>query len=90
VLEQSAHPYLFAAVEGFPMLKCGSAGAQLRGVWRPGAARQRIVQQPVSPARVRNSMGAIFRLPVVESLDLTETLRELRTAVFAASPRIRS
>jgi TrmH family RNA methyltransferase len=36
-------------------------------------------------------MGAIFRLPVVEGLDLTETLRKLRTRgvrCIAAHPRM--
>ena len=80
VLEQSAHPYLFAAVEG--LSNAENVGALVRNCAAFGVQALLVSRSSSSPflrRAVRNSMGAIFRLPVVERLDLAETLRELRT-----------
>jgi len=92
VLEQSAHPYLFAAVEGLSNAEnvgalvpnCAAFGVQALLVSRSSSS-------PFLRRAVRNSMGAIFRLPVLERLDLEETLRELRTrgvCCLAAHPHL--
>src|SRR5262245_9191257 len=80
VLEQSGHPYLFAAVEG--LSNAENVGALVRNCAAFGVQALLVSKSSSSPflrRAVRNSMGAIFRLPVVERLDLTTVLCELRT-----------
>jgi tRNA G18 (ribose-2'-O)-methylase SpoU len=63
---------------------CAAFGVQALLVSRSSSS-------PFLRRAVRNSMGAIFRLPVVERLDLAETLRELRTRgvrCIAAHPHL--
>jgi tRNA G18 (ribose-2'-O)-methylase SpoU len=92
VLEQSAHPYLFTAVEG--LSNAENVGVLVRNCAAFGVQALLVSRSSSSPflrRAVRNSMGAIFRLPVVESLDLVETLRELRTRgvrCIAAHPHL--
>ena len=80
VLERSARPYLFAAVEG--LANAENVGALVRNCAAFGVQALLVSRSSSSPflrRAVRNSMGAIFRLPVVERLELTETLGELRS-----------
>ena len=92
VLEQSAQPYLFAAVEG--LSNAENVGALVRNCAAFGVQALLVSRSSSSPflrRAVRNSMGAIFRLPVVERLELEETLRELRTRgvrCIAAHPHL--
>ena len=80
VLQHSAHPCLFAAVEG--LSNAENVGALVRNCAAFGVQALLVSKTSSSPflrRAVRNSMGAIFRLPVVERLELTETLGELRS-----------
>ena len=92
VLQQSAHPCLFAAVEG--LSNAENVGALVRNCAAFGVQALLVSKTSSSPflrRAVRNSMGAIFRLPVVEELDLPEALRELRVhgvRCIAAHPRL--
>ena len=92
VLEQNAHPYLFAAVEG--LSNAENVGALVRNCAAFGVQALLVSRSSSSPflrRAVRNSMGAIFRLPVIEGLDLAETLCKLRTRgvrCIAAHPRL--
>ena len=92
VLEQSAHPCLFAAVEG--VSNAENIGALVRNCAALGVQALLVSQSSCSPflrRAVRNSMGSIFRLPVVEGLDLTEALPELRrrgVRCIAAHPHV--
>jgi len=91
VLEESARPYLFAAVEG--LSNAENVGALVRNCAAFGVQALLVSRSSSSPflrRAVRNSMGAIFRLPVVEGVDLAETLRQLRkhgVRCIAAHPR---
>ena len=79
LLRQSAHPYLFAAVDG--LANAENLGALVRNCAAFGVQALLVSRTSSSPflrRAVRNSMGAIFRLPVVEGLELAETLGELR------------
>src|SRR5207248_4697265 len=79
VLEQSAHPYLFAAVEG--LSNAENVGAIVRNCAAFGVQAlfvDRTSSSPFLRRAVRSSMGAIFRLPVVEGVDLAQTLYALR------------
>ena len=92
VLKQSTRPYLFAAVDG--LANAENVGALVRNCAAFGVQALLVSRSSSSPflrRAVRNSMGAIFRLPVVERLDLGEALRELRTRgvrCIAAHPRL--
>src|SRR5262249_42904553 len=92
VLKQSARPGLFAAVEG--LSNAENVGALVRNCAAFGVHALLVSKSSSSPflrRAVRNSMGAIFKLPVVERLDLAETLCELRTCGFrciAAYPHV--
>jgi tRNA G18 (ribose-2'-O)-methylase SpoU len=79
VLQQSAQPRLLAAVEGLSnaenvgvmVRNCAAFGVQ-------GLLVSRTSSSPFLRRAVRSSMGAVFRLPIVENLDLARTIRELR------------
>ena len=91
LFERSAHPYLFAAVEG--LSNAENVGALVRNCAAFGVQALLVSKSSSSPflrRAVRNSMGAIFKLPVIEELDLPRTLDELRTRgvrCIAAHPR---
>lgn len=92
VLAHSASPRLFVAVDsltnsenlGVLVRNCAAFGTQALFVGETCAS-------PFLRRSVRNSMGTIFQLPVVESLNLPETLRELRARgvrCIAAHPHV--
>ncbi len=92
VLKQSVRPCLFAAVEG--LSNAENVGALVRNCVAFGVQALLVSKSSSSPflrRAVRNSMGAIFKVSVVEGLDLAETLCELRTCGFrciAAHPHV--
>lgn len=79
ILKQSASPRLLVAVDGIANAEnlgvitrnCAAFGAQALIVGETSST-------PYMRRAVRNSMGAIFKLPVFESPALVATLRELR------------
>jgi len=90
VLQRSVRPYLFAAIEGLAnaenvgvtVRNCAAFGVQALFVDRTSSS-------PFLRRAVRSSMGAIFRLPVLEGIDLAQTLHALRgrnIRCFAAHP----
>jgi len=91
LLQQSSSPCLFAAVEGLSnaenlgglVRSCAAFGAQ-------GLLVDRTSASPYLRRAIRSSMGTIFRLPVVENLDLPEVMPQLRghqVVCVAAHPR---
>jgi len=80
LLAQSPSPKLFAAVDGLTnaenigllVRNCAAFGAQ-------GLIVGETCSSPFLRRAVRNSMGAIFQLPVVEKASLVQSLRELRS-----------
>jgi tRNA G18 (ribose-2'-O)-methylase SpoU len=92
VLEQSTKPNLFVAVEG--LSNAENVGALVRNCAAFGVQALLVSRSSSSPylrRAVRNSMGAIFRLPVIEKLELAETLRVLHARgvrCIAAHPRL--
>ena len=92
VLEHSTPPRLFVAVDGLNnaenmgvlVRNCAAFGVQALVVGETSAS-------PYLRRAVRNSMGTIFDLPVVESGCLAHTLRELRehgVRTIAAHPHV--
>jgi len=90
VLAKSPQPHLLVAVEGLTnaenmgvlIRNCAAFGVQALIVGETCSA-------PYLRRSVRNSMGTIFKLPVVETLSLVQVLRELRergVACIAAHP----
>ena len=81
VLQRRERPGLFTAIEGLSNAEnvgvvarnCAAFGVQALFVGSTSAS-------PYLRRAVRSSMGAVFRLPVVEQLDLPEALRELRAS----------
>lgn len=91
-MARSAPPRLFVAVDGLTSAEnigvlvrnCVAFGTQILFVGETCAS-------PFLRRAVRNSMGAIFQLPVVESQNLPATLRELRKRgvhCIAAHPHV--
>lgn len=81
VLARSERPRLFVAVDG--LTNAENLGVLVRNCAAFGAQALLVGETCASPflrRAVRNSMGAVFRLPVVESAGLPESLRELRAA----------
>ncbi|PYJ81845.1 MAG: hypothetical protein DME22_20210 [Verrucomicrobia bacterium] len=79
VLQRSVRPYLFAAIEG--LSNAENVGAIVRNCAAFGVQALFVDHTSSSPflrRAVRSSMGAIFRLPVVEGVDLGQALRALR------------
>jgi len=79
LLAQSARPRLFVALDG--LANSENLGVVVRNAAAFGAQGLIVGETSGSPwlrRAVRNSMGAIFRLPVVETDDLARALRTLR------------
>ncbi len=79
VLEASAPPRLWVAVDA--LTNAENLGALVRNCAAFGVQALLVGETSSSPflrRAVRNSMGTIFRLPVVETASLARSLRELR------------
>jgi tRNA G18 (ribose-2'-O)-methylase SpoU len=91
VLERSPHPRLLAAVEG--LANAENLGALVRNCAAFQVQALIVGETSGSPflrRAVRNSMGTVFQLPVVETPNLVQTLRTLRASgvrCIAAHPR---
>jgi tRNA G18 (ribose-2'-O)-methylase SpoU len=91
ILARSARPRLFAAVEG--LANAENLGALVRNCAAFGVQALIVGETSSSPflrRSVRNSMGTIFDLTVLETPGLLDTLRALRSEKFhcvAAHPR---
>lgn len=90
VIESSARPRLFAAVDG--LTSAENIGLLVRNGAAFGAQALIVGETSSSPflrRAVRNSMGAIFQLPIVETESLAKsltTLRQNRVRCLAAHP----
>jgi tRNA G18 (ribose-2'-O)-methylase SpoU len=90
LLTQNPPPRLFAAVDG--LSNAENIGLLVRNCAAFGAQGLIISPTCCSPflrRAVRNSMGTIFQVPIVETSDLAKSLRELRARgvrVIAAHP----
>ena len=81
LLAQSPSPRLFATVEG--LTNAENIGLLVRNCAAFGTQGLIVGPTCCSPflrRAVRNSMGTIFQMPVVETTDLIQSLRELRAA----------
>ena len=91
-LAHSASPRLLVAVDG--LTNAENLGVLVRNCAAFGTQALFVGETCASPflrRAVRNSMGTIFQLPVVESVNLPETLRELRAhglRCVAAHPHV--
>jgi tRNA G18 (ribose-2'-O)-methylase SpoU len=91
ILARSPRPHLLAAVEG--LTNAENLGALVRNCAAFNTQALIVGETSTSPflrRAVRNSMGAIFQLPVVETPGLVQSLRELRARgirCLAAHPR---
>ena len=91
-LARSAPPRLFVAADG--LTSAENLGVLVRNCVAFGAQTLFVGETCASPflrRAVRNSMGAIFQLPVVESAGLPETLRRLQArgvSCVAAHPHV--
>jgi len=88
---QSAKPLLFVAVDG--ITNSENLGVLIRNSVAFGVQALIVGETSVNPylrRSVRNSMGTIFKLPVVSSPDLAQTILDLRNrfsmAIIAAHP----
>jgi tRNA G18 (ribose-2'-O)-methylase SpoU len=92
VLNQSAGPRLFVAVDG--LTSAENLGAVVRNCVAFGAQAIIVSETSSSPylrRAVRNSMGTIFQLPVVETPSLLQSLATLRANnihCIAAHPHV--
>jgi len=92
ILKRSPSPRLFAAVDG--LNNAENLGALVRNCAAFGVHALIVGETSSSPflrRSVRNSMGTIFQLPVVETPSLIQTLRELRDhdiRCIAAHPHV--
>jgi tRNA G18 (ribose-2'-O)-methylase SpoU len=91
IVKQSKKPLLFVAVDG--MTNSENLGVLVRNCAAFGVHALLVSENSSSPylrRAVRNSMGTIFRLPVVHSENLVTTLQELKSSfsilVVAAHP----
>ena len=91
ILATSPHTHFFVAMDG--LANAENVGALMRNCVALGV-QALIAGETCSSLflrrTVRNSMGALFKLPVLESKNLAETLRELRAKgirCIAAHPR---
>lgn len=91
VLASAQRPYLLAAVDG--LTNSENLGVLVRNCAGFGVQALIVGETSSSPylrRAVRNSMGTVFRLPVVHVENLAETLRSMKTAhsirSFAAHP----
>ena len=81
VLQRRVRPGLFAAIEG--LSNAENVGVVARNCAAFGVQALFVSSTSASPylrRAVRSSMGAVFRLPVVEQLDLPKALGELRAS----------
>ncbi|MGD0614055.1 MAG: RNA methyltransferase [Verrucomicrobiota bacterium] len=91
VLDRSSRPRLLAAIEG--LTNAENLGALVRNCAAFQVQALIVGETSGSPflrRAVRNSMGTLFQLPVVEASNLVQTLRALRAAgvrCIAAHPR---
>ena len=91
ILHKSARPCFCAAVDG--LSNAENIGGLVRNCAAFGVQALLVGKSCGSPflrRAVRSSMGAIFRLPVLEGIDLAPTLRDLRAwglRCIAAHPR---
>ena len=91
-LARSASPRLFVAVDG--LTSAENLGVLVRNCVAFGTQTLLVGETCASPflrRAVRNSMGAIFQLPVVESANLPATLRQLQARgvrCVAAHPHV--
>jgi len=79
VIERSARPRLFAAVDG--LTSAENIGLVVRNGAAFGAQALIVGETSSSPflrRAVRNSMGAVFQLPIVETESLAQSLATLR------------
>jgi TrmH family RNA methyltransferase len=94
LLSGGTRPHLFVAVDGLSSAE--NLGAIVRNCGAFGIHGLLVSQTSCSPflrRAVRSSMGVVFRLPIVEGLDLPATLQELRDKgirCVAAHPRTSS
>jgi tRNA G18 (ribose-2'-O)-methylase SpoU len=91
MVEQSTRPVLFVAVDG--MTNSENLGVVVRNCVAFGVQALLVGETSSSPylrRAVRNSMGTIFKLPVIPTSNLAETIQTLRTRfsieVVAAHP----
>jgi tRNA G18 (ribose-2'-O)-methylase SpoU len=80
VLNQSSRPHLLAAVDG--LTSAENVGTVVRNCAAFGVQGLLVGETSSSPflrRAVRNSMGTLFRMPIVESPDLVGTLSDLRS-----------
>jgi tRNA G18 (ribose-2'-O)-methylase SpoU len=91
VLTQSLKPYLFVALDG--LTNAENIGALVRNCAAFGVHAILVGETSSSPylrRAVRNSMGTVFKMPVVQCMNLVETLTILRNShqfkIFAAHP----
>jgi tRNA G18 (ribose-2'-O)-methylase SpoU len=79
ILEKSARPHLLVAVEG--LTNAENMGVLVRNCAAFGVHALLVGESCTTPylrRAVRNSMGTIFKLPIVEASNLVQTLHELR------------
>jgi tRNA G18 (ribose-2'-O)-methylase SpoU len=92
ILERSGQPWLLAAADGLSSAE--NLGALVRNSAAFGAQALIVGETCCSPflrRAVRSSMGAIFQLPVVESMNLVQSLTELSSRsvrCIAAHPHV--
>jgi tRNA G18 (ribose-2'-O)-methylase SpoU len=91
ILATSPSPRFFAAMDG--LANAENIGVLMRNCMAFGVQALIVGETCSSPfvrRSVRNSMGAVFKLPILESTNLGQTLRELRAhgvRCIAAHPR---
>lgn len=92
IVRESEKPFLFVAVEG--MTNSENLGVLVRNCVAFGVQALIVGETSSNPylrRAVRNSMGTIFKLPVIRSVNLSETVldleKRLSVAVVAAHPR---
>ena len=86
LLENLPHPFLLVALDG--IVSAENVGVIVRNCGAFGVhavLADRTSGSPYLRRAVRNSMGAVFRLPVLH-LDLAETLPKLNCRVIATTP----
>ncbi len=79
IIESSNPPYLFVAIDG--LTNAENLGVLVRNCAAFGVQALLVGETSSTPflrRAVRNSMGAVFKLPVVQVEDLAETLHSLR------------
>ena len=78
LLDKLSHPHLFVAIDG--LTNAENVGLVVRNCAAFGAQALIVDSSSASPflrRAVRNSMGTIFKLPIVETENLIETIRTL-------------